>query len=113
MILSGTDYNNNVLELNVLMKEFYHYKEKQLDKIDSVPFCEWLKQRDYEIDTLVVSNIKKMFCAEDVNNNIAENIIIDMIEPNYELLHKSLEKEGFIFYNKLDKKLPWKSSIPV
>lgn len=114
MILSGTDYNNNnVLELNVLMKEFYRYKQIQLDNTDSVPFCEWLKQCNYEIDTQVVSNIKKIFCAEDVNNNITKNITINKIEPNYELLHKSLEKEGFIFYNRLDKKLPWKSSIPV
>jgi hypothetical protein len=114
MILSGTDYNNNILDLNILMKEFYRYKDCQSDNTESISFCNWLIHSNYEIDTDVVSNIKNMFCKNNnENSNIAKNIIIQKDTPKYDLLYKSLEKDGFIFYNKLDKKLPWKSSIPV
>ena len=114
MILSGTDYNNNVLDLNILMTEFYKYKKNILENGSQISFVIWLTQSNYEIDTHIVSTITNLFHSKDDEcNNIVKNIIIIKGMPNYELLYKSLQKEGFILYNKLDKKLPWKSSIPV
>ena len=68
--------------------------------------------------TSTITDIAKALLLKDVSQieyyeNITKNMVIQNLPPKTHLLHKELEKEGFVFYTNVDSKLPWKSSIPV
>ena len=79
-----------------------------------IHFYDYLIQNEkIDIDKNELENIQKMYilnetiCPEIINLQSVNKI------PDYPLLYDFLENNGFIFYNREDNKLPWKSSIPV
>jgi hypothetical protein len=112
MILGGTDYNvlDKELEFEDLLRLYDMYKENG----NIAPCYKWMLSNGFNISIENIQQTKQLYV---VNYNMYEDITKDMLIQNFppkmHLLHKELEKEGFIFYTNVDNKLPWKSSIPV
>ena len=111
LVLSGTDYNiNHCIDLKHVITYFRKYQECETE----IHFYDYLIQNEkIDIDKNELENIQKMYilnetiCPEIINLQSVNKI------PDYPLLYDFLENNGFIFYNREDNKLPWKSSIPV
>lgn len=112
-ILNGTDYNNGKYNIEELTE---YYKEYNVDKKtlnNALQFEEWLKSKDIGLD-IEFKAIRSMYVIDyTMYNDITKDIVIQNKNPFTLQLYDELRKEGFIFYNNVDNKLPWKSSMPV
>ena len=111
LVLSGTDYNvNHFIDLKTVMSYFRKYQEYGTE----IHFYDYLIQFEtLEIDKDELKNIQKMYILNDTKYLEMDNLKSVNKIPDYAMLFEFLEKNGFIFYNRDDNKLPWKSSIPV
>lgn len=112
MILSGTDYHvsKKELEFDDLLRLYNIYKEN--DNI--APCYKWMLTNDFNISIENIQQIKQLYVVNyDLYEDITKDMLIHNFPPKMHLLHKELEKEGFVFYTNVDNRLPWKSSIPV
>ena len=92
MILAGTDYNRNSIELDKLMKEFYVYKDTK----EEDTFYSWLMNKKYQIDNIELDQTKELFMKEN-QLDVNKLSIHHKNEINHRELYKLLEDNGFIF----------------
>ena len=66
-----------------------------------------------EINKKELEEIKNMYVINQKKCSYLNYKNDDIQTTDYNVLCRFLQSNGFIFYNKDDNKLPWKSSIPV
>lgn len=112
-ILNGTDYNNGSYNFEELSEYYKEYSEYNKITNSAELFEDWLKKKEIGIK-VDYNKLRSIYMIDySLYNDITKNIIIKNKNPAIEQLYIELKKEGFIFYNNVDNKLPWKSSIPV
>jgi flap endonuclease-1 len=113
-ILNGTDYNDGSNYSFEELSEYYKEYSEYIKNTNSVElFEDWLKKKDVGIE-VDYNKLRSLYMIDySVYNDITKNIIIKNKNPCIKQLYDELKKEGFVFYNNVDNKLPWKSSIPV
>ena len=111
LVLSGTDYNlNQQLELKTIIEYFRKYQ----DITTNLDFYDYLFQvENQEINKKELEEIKNMYVINQKKCSYLNYKNDDIQTTDYNVLCTFLQSNGFIFYNKDDNKLPWKSSIPV
>ena len=92
-ILSGTDYNNNDINLLEAIEYFKAFKEKNLN----IEFYSWLDNiAGDEINIYELYNAYNMFIID--NLSVKNYKTINLIKPiNYEKIKELMIPEGFIF----------------
>ena len=112
MLLSGTDYNLTDKELG--FDDLMKICEIYMDSKEISNCYDWLEMNGFNISHDNIQQTAQMFVVNyNMYENLTKNMVIQNLPPKTHLLHKELEKEGFVFYTNVDNKLPWKSSIPV
>ena len=106
-ILAGTDYNSTNFDLSEIMRYYDEYRESNLQ--DFYNFL--ILNKNIDIDLNKLSEIKKMYSLSLCNNVKKINISDRTVE--YSDLFNLLELNGFLFHNRLENKLPWKTAIKV
>ena len=97
-VLSGTDYNINVLNLFDIIKLFYKFKQA----LPNQPFYEWLKLNidstlKFNIDLDLLNKINSMFDISDELTNSFKNIQILNGPFQKNLIKEIMKEDGFIF----------------
>ena len=111
LVLTGTDYN---VSQCIDIKDAVEYFRKYRTSKSNIHFYDYLFQIEkLEINKNELINIQNMYILNEQKYKELEYTRDIPKFPDYHLLYKFLELNGFIFYNRDDIKLPWKSSIPV
>ena len=109
MIISGTDYNP--LQCNDLFTVLKYYYEYVTD-IQSDFYDYLIKNKNLPLDKNKLLEIKNMynlpFASCKSNEKMKYKKTID-----YSNLYSFMESNGFIFYNRVENNLPWKSGIKI
>jgi 5'-3' exonuclease len=111
LVLSGTDYNLHQL---IELKDIIAYFRKYQQTTTTLHFYDYLFQVEkQEINKKELEEIKNIYVIDEKKYNDLNYKNDPKCTTDYNVLCRFLQSNGFIFYNKDDNKLPWKSSIPV
>jgi flap endonuclease-1 len=99
-VLSGTDYNINVLNLFDIIKLFYKFKQA----LPNQPFYDWLKFNidstlKFSIDLDLLKKINGMFDISDELTNSFKNIQILNGPFQKNLIKEIMKEDGFMFFD--------------
>ena len=111
LVLSGTDYN---LHQSIELKDIIAYFRKYQQTTTNLHFYDYLFQVEkQEINKKELEETKNIYAIDEKKYNDLNYKNDQNCTTDYNVLCQFLQSNGFIFYNKDDNKLPWKSSIPV
>ncbi len=109
MIVVGTDYNPyQSFDLFTILNYYYDYN----NSVENDFYDYLIKNKDMILDKNKLLEIKSMY-----NSSFASSISNKTQEYkkriDYSNLYTFMESNGFIFYNRIENKLPWKSGIKI